>query len=224
MIVCSRSCIVILFSLCWVLFGVSGFSVASRRKSYNQLACRKQSFCRSLPADVTVEMSNDCLETSVRARLRTMTGFSLTALRTTMRAATGTSLSALYASTLAVSGFWIRQTMRVFLGIFPAWARYFVQPFLAMYYVPLFMLRCAIRNVTSMQTPKQRELLQKHEMLVESWKQAVAIADDSTSYWPLHINQNGDIESDIAELDLTEAIAESLEIAMEKKNQNFGTA
>jgi hypothetical protein len=126
-----------------------------------------------------------------------------------MRAATGISVTALYASTLAVSGAWIRQTMRIILGLFPAWARYFVQPFLVMYYVPLFVLR-------SVSAPQRREGAQKHDALVESWKQAVAIADQCSSYWPVHLNKNGEIESDLQELAFIDAVAESVEVAMEK--------
>lgn len=150
---------------------------------------------------------------SLRASIRRWTGFSLTALRTTMRAATGISLTALYASSLAVSGAWIRQTMKVILSIFPAWARYFVQPFLVLYYVPLFILR-------SISAPQRNEGTKQHDAFIASWKQAVETADQSTSYWPLHINKKGEIENDISELDLNEGIAESVEVAMEEQSKN----
>jgi hypothetical protein len=127
-----------------------------------------------------------------------------------MRAATGISLTAVYASTIAVSGMWIRQTMKVILDLFPSWARYFAQPFLVMYYVPLFVLR-------NLSAPRQKERMQKHVVLVDSWKQAVAVADQSTSYWPIHLNQSGDLEKDLAELDLVDAVAESVEFALQKE-------
>jgi hypothetical protein len=130
-----------------------------------------------------------------------------------MRAATGISLTALYLSALAISGIWIRQTMRIILGILPSWARYFVQPFLVMYYVPLFILR----NMTA---PKRREQAQAHDTLVESWKQAVAVAEHSTSYWPVHLTESGNIEGDQEDLDLNDAIAKSVEIALEIDQKN----
>ena len=154
------------------------------------------------------QSSQDVSENSVRARLRKLTGFSLTALRATMRAATGISLSAVYASTIAVSGMWIRQTMKIVLGLFPSWLRYFAQPFLVLYYAPLFVLR-------NLSAPRRKERMENHVALVDSWKHAVAVADQSTSYWPIHLNQNGDLEKDIAELDLVDAIAESVEVSLQ---------
>jgi hypothetical protein len=130
-----------------------------------------------------------------------------------MRTATGISLTALYASTLAVSGAWIRQTMKIVLSFFPAWARYFVQPFLVLYYVPLFILR-------NMSAPQRNQGAKKHDAFVESWKHAVETADQSTSYWPLHLNTKGDFEADMAELDVNEAVAESVEVAMEEQSKN----
>ena len=83
-----------------------------------------------------------------------------------------------------------------------------MQPFLVMYYAPLFILR----NIAA---PKRREQKQAHDTLVESWKQAVAVAEHSTSYWPIHLSENGDIESNENEVDLNEAVAKSVEIALE---------
>jgi hypothetical protein len=154
--------------------------------------------------------------TGVRARLRRLTGFSLTALRATARAATGISLTALYASTVAVSGAWIRQTMKVILAIFPAWLRYFVQPFLVLYYVPLFLLR-------TLSSPNRTVQKTKHEAFVESWKHAVEVADEKSSYWPLHVGLEGRFEVDLAELDVNEAVAESVEVALED-NSSSSTA
>jgi hypothetical protein len=112
-----------------------------------------------------------------------------------MRAATGISLTAVYASTLAATGAWIRQTMKFILSIFPAWARYFVQPFLVLYYVPLFVLR-------NMSGPGRDRGVAKHEAFVNSWKQAVETADKTSSYWPLHLTEDGNFEKDIEELDV----------------------
>jgi hypothetical protein len=206
----------------WVPFfiasTVSGFSLAPRWCERRPLSPSMIGYSYRLTTTsigVIVLAASDGVEQppnyehTARARLRTLTGFSLTALRATMRAATGISLTALYASTLAASGVWIRQTMKVILSIVPAWARYFVQPFLIIYYAPLFILR-------SISAPQRNQGVKKHDALVESWKQAVETADQSTSYWPLHLDKNGDFEADIAEMDLTDAVAQSVELAMEE--------
>jgi hypothetical protein len=208
----------LLLILLLLLRGSSGFSTARKWKYHGNIVQRNDKlhvpstfpnmmyFSSSLDA----KESQDVLESSLRARLRKLTGFSLTAVRATLRAATGISLTAVYASTVAVSGMWIRQTMKVILGLFPSWARYFAQPFLVMYYVPLFVLR-------NLSAPRRRESMQNHVVLVDSWKHAVEVADQSTSYWPIHLNQNGELEKDLAELDLVDAVAESVEFALQKK-------
>jgi hypothetical protein len=164
-----------------------------------------------LASAVSGDSSDDDDTVSLRSRLRRVTGFSFTALRATLRAATGISLSAVYASTLAATGAWIRQTMKLVLSVFPPWARYFVQPFLVLYYLPLFTLR----NLTR---PDRKQQMQNHEAFVEGWKKAVETADETSSYWPLHLNKNdGTFEKDLVELDVNEAVAESMEVAMEEK-------
>lgn len=210
------------FSLALLLFlspllrGTNGFAIVQKAKHHqvriddeirvDSPFLNMMYFSSSLDA----KESQDTFESSVRTRLRKWTGFSLTALRATMRAATGISLTAVYASTIAVSGLWIRQTMKFILDLFPSWARYFAQPFLVMYYVPLFMLR-------NLSAPRRGERMQNHVVLVDSWKQAVAITDQSTSYWPIHLNANGELEKDLAELDLVDAVAESVEFASQKE-------
>lgn len=207
---------VFVLTICCVLNSATGFSsIHPHRcnKWYSLLNQPFESFTfiyTSLSSkDYAVETSDVVDEVTVRSKLRKVTGFSLTALRATMRTATGISLTALYVSALAVSGFWIRQTMRIILDIFPTWARYFVQPFLVLYYVPLFMLR----NITA---PKRRERKEAHDTLVESWKQAVAIAEHSSSYWPIHINEDGEIERVVENIDVNDAIAQAVEISLEK--------
>lgn len=150
---------------------------------------------------------------NLRARLRQLTGFSLTALRATLRAATGISITAVWASTFAATGAWIRQTMRLVLAPFPAWFRYFLQPFLVLYYAPLFI----VRNLTS---PSRNERKRKHELFVEGWKHAVEVADESSSYFPLHVSKDKDgavFESDMEELDINEAISEAVQVSLEKE-------
>ena len=167
--------------------------------------------CSLSSVGLNAETSEAKIEKTMRSQLRAITGFSLTAVRATMRAATGISLTAIYISALAISGFWIRQTMRVVLDIFPTWARYFVQPILILYYAPLFILR----NMTA---PKRREQEKVHDTLVESWKQAVAVAEHSTSYWPIHLSENGDLEPMEDELDINDVVAKSVEMASKIAN------
>ena len=112
----------------------------------------------------------------------------------------------------------MRQTMKVILSIFPAWLRYFVQPFLVLYYVPLFVLR----NLSSPSSASIKQGVSKHEAFVQSWKQAVETADEKSSYWPLHVSTDGDFEKDLSELDVNEAVAASLEVAMEEDKKNNG--
>mmetsp|Transcript_2565 Transcript_2565/g.5068 ORF Transcript_2565/g.5068 Transcript_2565/m.5068 type:complete len:231 (-) Transcript_2565:133-825(-) len=154
-------------------------------------------------------------ENSLRSSLRKATGFSLTALRATCRAATGISLSAIYLATVAATGEWIRQTTKFVLSIFPPWMRYFVQPFLILYYVPMFILR----NLTG---PTRRRAQKTHEAVLDSWKDAVQKADETVTYWPMHVDDEG-IYSDMNELDIREGVVESIEIArdeQEKEEQN----
>lgn len=163
--------------------------------------------------------SEDSLEkknndNSLRSSLRKATGFSLTALRTTCRAATGISLSAIYLATVAATGAWIRQTTKFVLSIFPPWARYFVQPFLILYYVPIFILR----NLTG---PTRRRAKKTHEAVLESWKDAVQKADETVTYWPVHVDEEG-IYSDMNELDIREGVVESIEVARDQEEKKAG--
>lgn len=145
-----------------------------------------------------------------------MTGFSLTALRATCRAATGISFTAIYVATVAATGNWIRQTTKFVLSIFPAWARYFVQPFLILYYVPIFILR----NLTG---PTRRRARQSHQAVLDSWKEAVQKADETVAYWPIHVDEEGYIESDMPEIDLKEGVTESIEVARDEEEKSKET-
>ena len=44
-------------------------------------------------------------------------------------------------------------------------------------------------------------------------------ADKTSSYWPVHLSEDGVIESDIQEVDMKDAIAESVEIALEEEEK-----
>jgi hypothetical protein len=66
---------------------------------------------------------NDEDKSSIRSKLRELTGFSLSALRNTMRATTGFSLTTLRAVVRASTGISVTQTMKNIIGLFPAWVR-----------------------------------------------------------------------------------------------------
>lgn len=201
-----------------------------RKINDNKLLLKTVQHARCTPSKVRVASLSPSLATLsgsqnssnepflIRSRLRQVTGFSLTAVLSTLRAASGVSLSAVYASTVALSGAWIRQTMKAVLAFFPAWMRYFVQPILVLYYVPLFLVR-------SLVGPNRQIAKHSHEHLLDFWKNAVEVADGSHSYWPVHVNAKGELESDMKELDLNQAIAESsfafLEV-QEKSIQKLG--
>jgi hypothetical protein len=193
---------------------VSGFALTPITSVRISIApTYRRSSCPALGAFSLSSKGSSDMEhhSSLRTRLRKVTGFSLTAVRATMRAATGISLTAIYTACLAATGAWTRHTLKLILSIFPAWARYFVQPILVLYYAPLFALR-------KMSSPsRDKEGKRKHDAFVESWKHAIEIADEKSSYWPLHLNEKGEIENDIEELDLNEAVAESIEVSMDDK-------
>lgn len=177
-----------------VVFAVSGRPYAhGRRRVYHALS--------------SAEPRDGAPEDSIRQRLRAITGFSLTALRKTIRTATGISATAIYATSLAATGVWIRQAMKVLLDVFPTWFRYFLQPFLVLYYVPLFILR----NVAG---PTRSIAKRKHEVIMQSWKEAVEAADKSRADWPLHV-QNGEFEIDNDGVDVNEAVAEAVQLSFE---------
>jgi hypothetical protein len=218
----SHVCLLVLASMALFLIQLDGtfaFSVrpapstsrasfaSSRFVSVGLSRQEKLSFeSQTIPSD----MDNE--DETVRTRLRSLTGFSMTALRATMRAVTGVSLTAVYASTCAATGAWIRQTMKVILNLFPSWARYFVQPFLVLYYVPLYILR----NRTNRHTRK--DALSIHNTFVEGRKHAMRVADGKMSYWPLHVNAQGEFESDFdGGMDLKEAIEQSVQVSLEEE-------
>lgn len=154
---------------------------------------------------------------SLRSRLRQATGFSLTALRATMRAATGISLTAIYASALAATSAFVRKTMAVVLSPLPPWFRYFLQPFLILYYAPLFILR-------NLAGPTGKRARETHEHFLDGFKAAVDAAEKKADgYWPVHVNENGEIVSveepqqSAKQVDINEGIAESMEVMMDDK-------
>jgi hypothetical protein len=103
--------------------------------------------------------------------------------------------------------------MKLILSMVPPPLRYFAQPFLVLYYAPLFWIRQISHS-------KARRKQQKgtHEALLEGWKQAVAQADETVSYWPIHVSQDGSLESDLSEMDVSDAISESIEVSFDQNN------
>jgi hypothetical protein len=97
--------------------------------------------------------------------------------------------------------------MKVLLDVFPSWFRYFLQPLLVLYYVPLFILR----NVAG---PTRSIAKRKHELIMESWKEAVETADKTRADWPLHVH-NGVFETDEDGVDVNEVVAEAVQISFE---------
>lgn len=125
----------------------------------------------------------------MRSRLRRATGFSLTAFRRTMRIATGISLTAIYASAFAATSKLVRVAMTLLLSPLPAWFRYFLQPFLILYYAPLLILR-------NLAGPTGKRARESHDIFVDSFKSAVVAAEKKADgYWPVHVNENGEIVS-----------------------------
>lgn len=155
-------------------------------------------------------------QNSVRDTARSLTGMSFTAIRATARAATGISLTAIYASTLAATSLWIRQTMKYILSVVPPPLRYFVQPFLVLYYAPLFWMRQVSRH-----NKRRKDQRGAHEALIEGWKQAVAQADETVSYWPIHLSPDGEFETDLSEMDVSDAISESIEVTYDDNKKEI---
>lgn len=160
---------------------------------------------------------------SIRNQLRAITGFSLTSFRTTVRTITGISLSTLYATSIACTNLYIRQCMKYVLQSIPPSFRYFFQPFLILYYVPFYIIKtlCNPKNSTTNSNQQQQK---QHESFVTAWKHAIQIADETTSYWPIHVNDStGEIYTDDAEEfeDINNAISDSIELCYQKENNTL---
>jgi len=80
-----------------------------------------------------------------------------------------------------------------------------------MYYVPIFILR----NLTG---PTRRRAQRTHQAVLDSWKDAVQKADETVTYWPIHVDDDG-IYSDMNELDIQEGVVESIEIARDEREK-----
>jgi len=141
---------------------------------------------------------------AIRQSVRTTTGLSLTATRTALRTLTGVSVTA---------------TMKHLFGIFPPWFRYFLQPFFIMYYTPLMILKYFIGSHKN----AKKEAFAAHEKIVEGWKDAIRAAEVAQEFWPLHITEDGQIESLTPQsVPINDAILESLDVASTIKNSSGG--
>lgn len=71
-----------------------------------------------------------------------------------------------------------------------------------------------------------------HEAVIDGWKKAVQVAERAQEggYWPVHVNDEGMIEPVLppdpdtvlgkTEIDINEAIAESIEVAMSESKED----
>lgn len=140
--------------------------------------------------------------TAIRQSVRTTTGLSLTAARTTLRGLTGVSVNA---------------SLKTLFGIFPPWFRYFLQPFFIMYYTPLMIFKYFIGSTKN----AKQEALAAHEKIVEGWKDAIKAAELAQDFWPLHVTDDGKIESLTPQsVPVTDIIVESLDIASTVQDSN----
>lgn len=161
----------------------------------------------------------------LRGKLRQMTGFSMTAFRATLRGITGFSLTALRASLRAATGVSVTATTKAIVGAFPLWFRYFMQPFLVLYYAPLMIIRSWVGETKT----ARADQLAAHKKVVEGWKHAVEVAEASqaSGYWPVHVDEGGNIVANLppepndvwTQTDLNEAVLESVEAADAIENE-----
>lgn len=139
--------------------------------------------------------------TAIRQSVRTTTGLSLTATRTVLRGLTGLSVTA---------------AMKNLFGIFPPWFRYFLQPFFIMYYTPLMILKYYIGSTKG----SKQEAQAAHQTVIKGWKDAIIAAEVAQESWPLHVTDDGTIESLTPQsIPITDAIVESLDIASTVRDQ-----
>jgi len=148
----------------------------------------------------------------------TLTGISLSAIRQSFRTTTGLSLTATRTALRGLTGVSVTASMRMLFGVFPPWFRYFLQPFFILYYTPLMIVKCFLLGSTK--TSKE-EALAAHEKVIEGWKDAIRAAEQMQEYFPLHVSDEGKIESLTPHsTPMTDAIVESLDIASTIQNKN----
>lgn len=139
---------------------------------------------------------------------RKATGFGSTAIRSSVRATTGLSLTAMRTTLRTLTGVSISGSIKSMLATLPPSFRYFVQPFLILYYVPLTVLKGLIGP-----TPNaKRDARSTHENLVQYWKDAVQLAEDKQSNWPLHVLADGSMKYDLDDDGMNDVIVEAMEM------------
>jgi len=140
--------------------------------------------------------------TAFRKSIRTTTGLSITATRTALRGLTGVSVTA---------------SMKMLFGIFPPWFRYFLQPLFILYYTPLMITKYFIGATKT----SKEEAYATHEKIVEGWKDAIRAAEQAQESWPLHVTDDGKIESLTPQsIPIADAIVESLDVASTVQEQD----
>jgi hypothetical protein len=139
-----------------------------------------------------------------------ITGLSLTVIRKSIRTTTGLSITAFRTALRGLTGVSVTGSMKMLFGIFPPKFRYFLQPFFIMYYTPLMIIKYFIGSTKT----SKEEAYAAHELIVEGWKDAIQAAEVVQESWPLHVTDDGNIESLTPQsVPITDAIVESLDIA-----------
>ena len=142
---------------------------------------------------------------------RKVTGLGFTAIRSSIRATTGLSLTAMRTTLRALTGVSITTVVKSLLGLLPPWTRYFFQPFLILYYVPLTILKGLIGPTPT----AKKEARSSHDGLVQYWKDAVELAENKVSDWPLHVMADGSIKYDLEDDRMNDKIVEAVEMKYE---------
>lgn len=146
-----------------------------------------------------------------------LTGLSMTAIRKSIRTTTGLSLTATRTALRGLTGVSVNASLKTLFGIFPPWFRYFLQPFFILYYTPLMIIKYFIGSTKD----AKKEALAAHEKIVEGWKDAIKAAEVAQDFWPLHVTDDGKIESLTPQsVPVTDIIVESLDIASTVRDSN----
>lgn len=148
-----------------------------------------------------------------------LTGLSLTAIRRSLRTTTGLSLTATRTALRGLTGVSVTASMKKLFGVLPPGLRYFVQPFFIMYYTPLMIIKYVIGSTKT----SKDEAYAAHELIIEGWKDAIRATEEVQDSWPLHVTDDGQIESLTPQsIPITDAIVESLDIASSVQDQGKG--
>jgi len=96
---------------------------------------------------------------------------------------------------------------------------------LVLYYAPLMIIRSWVGETKT----AKADQLAAHEKIVEGWKHAIEVAEASQAngYWPIHVDDEGNIITNLppeptdvwSQSDLNEAVLESVEAADAIENE-----